>query len=118
MVHIGEIIHELIKKKGLTAKEVAEFMNMSQSNLFAIYKKQEIDTHKLGRFSELLNKNLFTYYISEDAHKVIFAKDLEEFENKIMELQRQLAKSDEKIKILTDTIEAQKLALSLYKGKK
>jgi len=123
VIHIGEIIHQLVKEKHLTAKEVAEYMNFTTSNLFAIYKKDEIDIFKLARFSELFNKNLLQYYISKEAMKVIFQEEFASYESELAELRSSNLSKDEKIIMLNDTVAALKTTVALYekqgsKGKK
>ncbi len=117
MVHIGKIIHDLIQQKRLSAKFVADFMNMSTSNLFTIYKRDEIDIYKLGKFSELLNKNLLEYYISKDALRNMYNSEFAEYENEIRELKAANATKDKTINMLTDTVEALKKAVALHEQK-
>lgn len=114
MVHIGKIIHDLIQEKRLSAKFVAEFMNMSTSNLFTIYKRDEIDIYKLGKFSELLNKNLLEYYISKEVLRNIYTSEFAEYEHEIKELKVANATKDNTINMLSDTVEALKKAVALH----
>lgn len=98
-------------------------MNFTTSNLFAIYKKDEIDIFKLARFSELFNKNLLQYYISKEAMKVIFQEEFASYESELAELRSSNLSKDEKIIMLNDTVAALKTTVALYekqgsKGKK
>lgn len=115
-VIIGEIIHELIKKSGLKAKIVAEYVNVSESTLFGIYKRETVDIDKLILFSRLLNKNLFLYYLNEEPLKSMFSKDMVALQNRILDLESELSLKGEKLKDLTDIIETQKKVISLHEA--
>lgn len=115
-VIIGEIIHELIKKNGLKAKIVAEYVNVSESTLFGIYKRETVDIDKLILFSRLLNKNLILYYLNEEPLKSMFSKDMVALQNRILDLESELSLKGEKLKDLTDIIETQKKVISLHEA--
>ena len=119
---IGEIIHELVKERGIKAKIVAEYINVSESTLFGIYKRESVDIDKLILFSRLLNKNLFLYYLNEEPLKGMFSKDMVTLQNRVIELEVEVNSKNEKLKDLTDIIETQKKVISLqeertYKSK-
>jgi len=115
-VVIGEIIHELVKESGLKAKIVAESVNVSESTLFGIYKRESVDIDKLILFSRLLNKNLFLYYLNEEPLKSMFSKDMIALQNRILELETELGVKGEKLKDLTDMVETQKKVISLQEA--
>ena len=54
-VVIGEVIHKLVKESGLKARVVAEYINVSESTLFGIYKRESVDIDKLILFSYFKN---------------------------------------------------------------
>lgn len=116
-VHIGETIKRLIKENGFKVKHVADFLNISESTLYDIYRRTTIDVDKLIRFSQLLNKNLFLYYLDEEPIKSMFGKEEQSLQKQIIELENELASKNEKLKDLTDIIEAQKKIISLYEVK-
>lgn len=116
-VHIGRIIYYLVKEKGLKAKAIADFVNVSQSSLFKIYKRESIDLDKLIRFSQLLNKNLFLYYLDEEPIKSMFGKEGQALQKQILELENEVALKNEKLKDMAEIIEAQKKIISLYEAK-
>jgi transcriptional regulator with XRE-family HTH domain len=113
---IGKVIHELVKESGLKAKVVAEYINVSESTLFGIYKRESVDIDKLNLFSRLLNKNLFLYYLNEEPLKSMFSKDMVALQNRILELETELGVKGEKLKDLTDIIEMQKKVISLHEA--
>lgn len=113
-VVIGEIIHELVKASGLKAKVVAEQVNVSQSTLFGIYKRDSVDIDKLISFSKLLNENLFLYYLEEEPLKSMFSKDTISLQNHIVDLKAEVNAKNEKLKDLTDIIETQKKVIALH----
>jgi transcriptional regulator with XRE-family HTH domain len=115
-VVIGKIIHELVKDSGLKAKVVADYVNISQSTLFGIYKRESVDIDKLILFSKLLNKNLFIYYLNEEPLKSMFGKDMVELKSHILDLETEMKTKDEKLKDLTEIIEAQKKVISLHEA--
>lgn len=115
-IKIGKVIHELVKESGLKAKVVAEYINVSESTLFGIYKRESVDIDKLNLFSRLLNKNLFLYYLNEEPLKSMFSKDMVALQNRIFELETELSVKGEKLKDLTDIIEMQKKVISLHEA--
>ncbi|WP_293297331.1 hypothetical protein [Pedobacter sp. UBA4863] len=116
-VVIGKIIHELVKERGIKAKVVAEYINVSESTLFGIYKRESVDVDKLILFSRLLDKNLFLYYLNEEPLKSMFSKDMVILQDKILELESELKNKGEKLKDLMDIVEAQKKIISLHEEK-
>ncbi|HTF28660.1 MAG TPA: hypothetical protein VK625_07435 [Flavitalea sp.] len=115
-VIIGKVIHDLVKESGLKAKVVAEYVNVSESTLFGIYKRESVDIDKLILFSRLLNKNLFLYYLNEEPLKSMFSKDMVALQNRILELETEISLKGEKLKDLIDIIETQKKVISLHEA--
>lgn len=116
-VHIGEIIHDLIKEKGLKVKYVADYISVSESTLYDIYRRASIDVDKLIKFSQLFNRNLFLYYLEEEPIKSMFDQQVEILQKRILELQVELASKNEKLKDLLEIIETQKKVISLQEAK-
>lgn len=116
-IHIGEIIKKLIKENGFKVKYIADFLNISESTLYDIYKRSSIDIDKLIRFSQLLNKNLFLYYLDEEPIKSMFGKEEQALQKQIIELENEVATKNEKLKDLAEIIDAQKKVISLYETK-
>lgn len=116
-VEIGKVIHGFVHEKGLKAKFVAEYVNVSESTLYDIYKRESVDIDKLILFSKLLGKNLFIYYLNEEPLKSMFSKDIIALQNRILELETELSGNLEKLTYLSDIIETQKKVISLHEEK-
>lgn len=114
---IGKIIHNLVKKSGIKAKVVAEYVNISESTLFGLYKRESVDIDKLILFSKLLNHNLFLYYLNEEPLKNMFSQDMLVQQKRILDLEQELTAKNEKLKDLLDIIETQKKVISLHEEK-
>jgi hypothetical protein len=115
-IFIGKVIHELVQDSGLKAKVVADYVNISPSTLYGIYKRESVDVDKLILFSRLLNKNLFLYYLNEEPLKSMFSKDVASLQNRILELENELLGKNEKLKDLADIVDAQKKVISLHEA--
>ncbi|MEN9947669.1 MAG: hypothetical protein RL106_492 [Bacteroidota bacterium] len=61
-VLIGQEIKRVVKKRGITVEELAKALNVSQPNIFDIYRRESIDTDLLERFCKVLNFNFFKIY--------------------------------------------------------
>ncbi len=116
-VHIGEIIHNLIKEHGLKVKFVADYVSVSESTLYDIYKRSSIDVDKLIKFSQLFNKNLFLYYLEEEPIKSMFDKQVQILQQTVVELTNELEIKNESMKHLSDLIETQKKVIALHESK-
>jgi len=113
-IHIGEIIKSLGKEKGLKAKAIANFVNVSESSLYKIYNRQSIDMDKMIKFSKLFNKNLFLHYLNVEPLKSMFNKDIVVFQNQIAELEKELIAKNGKIDDLLEIIANQKKLISFH----
>lgn len=116
-VIIGEIIHELVERSGLKVKTVAEYINVSESTLYGIYKRDSVDVDKLILFSKLFNQNLFLYYLSEEPLKSMFGNDISGFQNRIAVLENELISKNNKIEDLMEIIKNQNKVISFYEEK-
>lgn len=116
-VHIGEIIHSLVRERGLKAKFVADYVSISESTLYDIYKRPSIDVDKLIKFSQLFNKNLFLYYIEEEPIKNMFDKQVLILQQTVAELSNELEVKNSHIKHLSDLIETQKKVIALHEAR-
>ncbi|MDT3401045.1 hypothetical protein [Mucilaginibacter terrae] len=115
-VFIGLVIHELVKERGLKAKVVADYINVSESTLFGIYKRESVDIDKLILLSKLLNKNLFLYYLNEEPLKSMFSQDFISLQNKITELETDLRLKDDKLKDMIEIVDTQKKVIALQEA--
>ena len=64
-LHIGKIIKDLVKSKGLTVTNFADKVGYSRRNVYEIFNKSTIDTGLLIKVSKVLDKNLFLNYLSD-----------------------------------------------------
>lgn len=113
-IFIGKIIHDLVKASGLKAKAVADAINVSESTLFGIYKRESVDVDKLIKLSKLLGKNFFLYYTNEEPLKSMFSRDMVALQNKVVELETELLLKNDKLRDYSDIIEAQKKIITLH----
>ena len=65
-IHIGKIIKELVKTKGISIDEFSEKINCTKRNIYKIYDKPGIDTVMLFKISRALGQNLFFSYITDE----------------------------------------------------
>lgn len=65
-LHIGEIIENRIKEKGILRAELARKIGMPQSNLTRLLKKSSIDTGKLVEISRAVEYNFFKEFCRDD----------------------------------------------------
>lgn len=116
-VNIGEIIHNLIKERGLKVKFVADYANISESTLYDIYKRSSIDVDKLIKFSLLFNQNLFLYYLEEEPIKSMFGEQVQTLQTKISELLAELEIKNDNLKHLSELVDMQKKVIALHEAK-
>ena len=62
-VHIGSIIRDKIKEKGITIKDFAKALHCNRSNVYSIFERKYIDFQLLKTISEILEHDLLTEYI-------------------------------------------------------
>ena len=115
-VNIGEIIHELVKERGLKAKNVAQALNISESTLYKIYNRETIDIPKLVAFSVFFKKNLFEYYIDNDSLEAIFNSSSATSQVEIQELKYSVSQKKKRIKELEEIIATQKKLLNFLEA--
>ncbi|ANI88603.1 hypothetical protein A9P82_04450 [Arachidicoccus ginsenosidimutans] len=119
-IHIGRIIERETKRNGVRRKELYEKLNTSRQNLYAIFKRETIDTGILLKLSELLHYNFFKEFFTEDSLKSLVASDdekanasLEKMLNEIQILQNAVAQKDKQIQFLEQTVEVQNKIIAL-----
>jgi plasmid maintenance system antidote protein VapI len=64
-IHIGEVIKNLVKNKGISVTDFADKINYSRRNVYEIFDKKTIDTGLLIKIGSVLGKNLFLLYVSD-----------------------------------------------------
>lgn len=65
-VHIGSVIKDFVKAKGITVEEFANKINCTRRNAYKIFDKPSIDTELLLTINKALGENLFFKYIKDD----------------------------------------------------
>ncbi|MBL7909915.1 MAG: helix-turn-helix transcriptional regulator [Bacteroidia bacterium] len=96
-IHIGEIIKNLVKKKGISVTDFADKINYSRRNVYEIFDKKSIDTELLVKIGKILEQNLFLNYISE--------KDISELINNKKTSADELINIIERLKKTVDNLE-------------
>ena len=96
-IHIGKMIHEIVKKRGIKALAVAEAINVSESSIYKIYHRETIDIDKLIRFSQYLDVNFFLPYFEEEPLKSMFNAQLKELNKKIDTLSHLVEQKEQRV---------------------
>ncbi len=65
IMHIGNIIEQVITSKELNVSKFAESVGMNRSNLYNVFKRKSIDTDLLFIFSKKLEYDFFGHYTKE-----------------------------------------------------
>ncbi len=65
MVHIGKLIEEEFHRQERSITWFAKGLYCDRSNVYAIFKRQSIDTEQLLRISIILKYNFFKPYFQE-----------------------------------------------------
>jgi transcriptional regulator with XRE-family HTH domain len=60
--HIGKKIKEAVEKSGMSVTDFAKRISYSRRNIYAIFKKESIDTSLLKRISDVLEHDFFANY--------------------------------------------------------
>ncbi|RYY58017.1 MAG: XRE family transcriptional regulator [Chitinophagaceae bacterium] len=96
-IHIGNLIHEIIKKRGIKALAVAGAINVSESSVYKIYHRETIDIDKLIRFSQFLDVNLFLPYFEQEPLKSMFHEQVESLDTEVKRLQSVISQKEQRI---------------------
>lgn len=62
MLHIGKLIKEKLKKRGLSVAEFALKINTNRNNVYNIFERTSIDTEFLYKISIILSYDFFKHY--------------------------------------------------------
>jgi len=62
-VHIGKVIQQKVKAKGMTVVEFAKKINYSRRNAYAIFDNESINTSLLSKIGKVLEYDFFNDYI-------------------------------------------------------
>lgn len=61
-IHIGQLIQQEVRRKGLTVVAFARMLGCSRINVYKIYERPSIDTGQLQRISAILHTDFFRHY--------------------------------------------------------
>jgi transcriptional regulator with XRE-family HTH domain len=88
-IHIGKLILEKLKERGISKSEFARKVNKSRQNVQDVFKRESVDTQLLAEIGEVLDFDFFSV-LSETS--LSSKKDI-----KIRELTRELKKANKEI---------------------
>jgi hypothetical protein len=89
--HIGKIIKEQVKRKGISVTEFAEKINYSRRNVYEIFDKETIDTGLLIKINKIIDQNLFLLYLTDS--EIAAIKNKSDLTNDVMEILLEIKKS-------------------------
>jgi transcriptional regulator with XRE-family HTH domain len=64
-IHIGSIIRQKVKEKGLSVKTFAKMLHYSESNAYSIFTRKSIDFELLEFISEILDYDFESLYMTK-----------------------------------------------------
>jgi len=105
--HLGNVIRELVNAGDFNLKDVATYIDVSEEELEKIYDSSSIDVEKLIKLSELLQHNLFIYYLNNRVISNLFENQVNGLPPQISYLIEQLETKNDQIaqlKSLTETL--------------
>lgn len=111
-IHIGQIIENRAKEKGLSLDEVGKLISKTRQTVADIYKRQSIDTELLLSISRALEFDFFEMYYSEEPLKSMREKELEPYKKEIEELKKLLAYKEQRIVDLERTADSDRKLIS------
>jgi plasmid maintenance system antidote protein VapI len=56
-VHVGDMIHEELKKQGRTVNWLASQIYCEKSNIYKLFRRKSVDLDQLMKISEVLHHN-------------------------------------------------------------
>jgi len=67
-IHVGQLIRQVAKDKGIKFTYLSEALSMSRQNLNSVFQRKSVDLVLLYKFSEVLDYNFF-YDVMPDRFK-------------------------------------------------
>lgn len=116
-IHIGNIIHEIAKQKGIKTKVLAAAINVSESNIYKIYARPSLDIEKLISLSKLFGVNLFENYMKDEFISNAFNQKIVDLQATIDNQQQTIIRKEEYISELERLNLVLKQRLQLLEGK-
>lgn len=111
--HLGSLISSLVQQNGFTWKEVAAYIDVSEEQLSRIFNARTIDIESLIKFSQLLQHNLFIYYLDNEIIGNLFENYVKEMAPQVSYLIRQLEAKDSQIAQLRTLTETQRQIIEI-----
>ena len=68
-MNIGRSIREVMKKRGMSASQLARAIPCERTNVYNIFSRKDISTKLLWRISQVLEHNFFEDYSKEYTKK-------------------------------------------------
>jgi plasmid maintenance system antidote protein VapI len=75
-IHIGKLILEKVKEKGISKSEFARNINKSRQNVQDIFKRESIDSQLLFEIGEVLEVDFFELLSKKPVKDTELAKEL------------------------------------------
>lgn len=95
-IHLGKLILEKLKEKGMTKSEFARRINKSRQNVQDVFKRQSLDTDLLADVSKVLNFNFFQLLANEqNSHSSVALEDPANYKSSKTEKQKQKNQLDQ-----------------------
>lgn len=92
--HIGKVIEAKAKEQRIGPTELGMMIGTSKQNVYAIFKRESIDTNQLKDISIALKSNLFQHYIDQ------LPVELKGQTGQLADLKKELADLKEKYSLL------------------
>lgn len=97
-VHIGKLIQQKVKTKGITVVDFARKINYSRRNAYAIFKNESINTSLLSKIGKVLEYDFFNDYIKitpgsdrvSDQELEAYTKQSDKLKAKIESLEKEI----------------------------
>ncbi|MGE9310835.1 hypothetical protein ACLOAU_04295 [Niabella sp. CJ426] len=115
--HLGNLIRSLVKQNGFDWKDVAAYIEVSEEQLSQIFDSRTIDIERLIKFSQLLQHNLFIYYLDNEVIGNLFENYVKEMAPQVSYLIRQLEAKDGQIAQLRALTETQRKIIEILETK-
>ena len=65
-IHIGSIIEQKVKEKGIKISVFAEAIHCNRTNVYSIFRRKSIDTEQLFLISKVLNVDFTKLYFEDE----------------------------------------------------
>lgn len=75
MIHIGHIIRDVVKEKGLSVTEFGRRINTHRRNVYDIFERQSVDTSLLIKIGKVLGHDFFSYYYQNSEEEELSLSD-------------------------------------------